>query len=244
MTDPDLVIEQDGGTLLLHLNRPARRNALTPSLLTELGDLLTGLPGDSAVRAVVLTGTGSAFSSGADLDAARHPTAGPGMTTLLHRVAIAMRNLDRPVIAAVNGPAVGAGLALALMADLRIVATDAKLVEGYIDIGVFPGAGDTYLLPRLVGTGRALRMMWTAETVTGEEAVRIGLAEECVPADEVLGVARALAARLAGRPPGVLAQIKQATYQMQTLMLPAALTLAASYAAGATGRSKSTVTVP
>lgn len=239
----ELTVEQDASTLLLSLNRHERRNALTPALLAQLGVALAEAARDPGVRTVVLTGAGSAFCSGADIDSGGRSTAtdeGSGMRPLLHKVALAMRGLDKPVIAAVNGPAVGAGLALAMMADLRVVASDARLVEGYIGIGVFPGAGDTYFLPRLVGTAQALRMMWTADTVTGEDAVRLGLAEECVPAGEVLATALALAARLAERPAKVVAQIKQATYDMQTMPLSAALDLAASYGDARTEGPQST----
>jgi 2-(1,2-epoxy-1,2-dihydrophenyl)acetyl-CoA isomerase len=231
--DSPLLVHRHEAVSTLTLNRPARRNALTRQLLVDLGRELLGAREDAGVRALVLTGAGSAFCSGADLDDARRPTgpSEPTLPSLLHGIARTMRALDKPVIAAMNGAAVGAGLALGLMTDIRIVAEDAQLSEGYIRIGLFAGAGDTYLLPRLIGTGHALRMLWTGEPISGMDAQQLGLAQQAVAREAVLTTAVDLAERIAASRRSVVGYTKQAVYEMQALSLDRALDLSAEYSA-------------
>jgi enoyl-CoA hydratase/carnithine racemase len=217
----DLLRSRDDAVLTLAFNRPARRNALTVEVLEAIADAVEGATTDGT-RCVVLTGRGGAFSSGVDLQAAvdRPDVSFP---ELLTRTGAALRTSPLPVIAAIEGPAFGAGLALALASDVRIVATDARLCEAYVKIGRFAGGGDTYWLPQLVGTGRALKMLWSGEVIDGSRAVQIGLAEEAVPPGEALATAQALAATIATAPPEVLRRTKQAVYALPSMPLDDAL---------------------
>jgi enoyl-CoA hydratase/carnithine racemase len=220
----ELRVEYRDAVVTLTLDRPTRRNALTRTLVAELEHALAIARDDEAVRAVVITGAGGAFSSGVDLDAATATTEpGPSFPEMLTSLTAAVHALEKPVLAAIEGPAYGAGLAIALAADLRVVAEDARLCEAYVRIGRFAGGGDTYWLPRVVGSGQALRMLWTGDVVTGADAHRIGLAEELVSPGNALAAALELAARIAQAPARVLGATKRAVYGMRDLPVEQAL---------------------
>jgi 2-(1,2-epoxy-1,2-dihydrophenyl)acetyl-CoA isomerase len=221
-TEPELQVACEDGVLTLTLNRPARRNALTRELIAALTDAVANAAGDASARVIVVCGAGNSFCSGVDLDAAA-TSDGPPFPQILTALTRAIRTSDRPVIAAVEGPAYGAGLALALAADIRVVAEGARLCEAYIRIGRFAGGGDTYWLPQLVGTGSALRMLWTGEVVTGHDAVPRGLADECVPDGQAWAVAADLARTIATAPPPVIARTKHAVYGMRNMPIDDAL---------------------
>jgi enoyl-CoA hydratase/carnithine racemase len=228
-----LRVEREGPVVTVTLDRPARRNALTRGLLARLRDTLAEVARDDAARCLVLTGAGGTFSSGVDLgDAAAPPGAEP-FPELLTTLTGEMRRLDKPVLAAIEGPAYGAGLALALAADIRIVAEDAQLCEAYVRIGRFAGGGDTYWLPQIVGAGHALRMLWTGDVVGGREAVSIGLAEQAVGHGASLRAAVELARRIAQAPPEVVARTKHAVHRMRTMTASDALALSVALSSAA-----------
>jgi enoyl-CoA hydratase/carnithine racemase len=206
--EPPLLVTLDDGVLSLVLNRPTRKNALTRELIASLRAALKGAGDD--VRAVVISGNGATFSSGVDLN---DPAMldGPPFAEVLHGLAAAVRALEKPVIAAVQGYAYGAGLSLALASDIRIVAPDAQLCEAYIRIGRYSGGGDTVMLPRVVGTGRALRMLWSGDSISGEQALAIGLADEL--AADAPAAAMELARTIAGKNPSAIAMTKRAVYE-------------------------------
>lgn len=189
-----------GAVALLELNRPEARNALSSALIGELVAELDRIAEDDGVRAVVLAGAGPVFCAGADLK----ELAGlddAGFAAFLERytaIGTALRGLGRPVVAAVQGAAVAGGFELMCQCDLRVVAEDARLRVGDLDIGLSPTGGLTWILPRLVGLGRARLMLYAGEAVDGREAVAIGLAERAMPAaavrDAALAIARAIAA--------------------------------------------------
>jgi enoyl-CoA hydratase/carnithine racemase len=188
---------------------------------------------DRSVRAVVLTGAGDAFCAGADLGGLREQASTAigykrHLTDHIHRIAYALEDLDQPVIAAVEGPAVGAGMDFALMCDLRVISDTARFSEGYIRVGLVPGDGGCYFLPRLIGIPRALELLWTGRFVDAEEALRIGLVSRIVPAGEALIEARELAGQLAAAPPIAVGMIKRATYQSARTDLRTALNLVSS----------------
>ena len=214
MTEPDgpLLVQHTDGVLSLLLNRPERKNALTRELIATLRATLVGAGDD--VRAVVISGNGATFSSGVDLN---DPAIldGPPFAEVLHGLARAIRALDKPVIAAVQGYAYGAGLSLALASDIRIVAPDAQLCEAYIRIGRYSGGGDTVMLPRVVGTGQALRMLWSGDSISGEHALAIGLADEL--ADDPPAAAMELARKIAGKNPSAIALTKRAVYETASM---------------------------
>jgi enoyl-CoA hydratase/carnithine racemase len=223
--EPPLLVERDDDVLSIVLNRPARKNALTRELIHGLLDALAGAGDD--IRAVVISGNGATFSSGVDLN---DPAIldGPPFAQVLHGLAGAVRACDKPVIAAVQGYAYGAGLSLALASDIRIVAPDAQLCEAYIRIGRYSGGGDTVMLPRVVGTGRALRMLWSGEALSGSDAFAIGLADEL--ADDPPAAAHALARTIASRNATAIAATKRAVYETATMAWPDALARSIEFA--------------
>ena len=203
----DLEISTAHGVTVARLNRPEKKNALSEEML----DLLR-----------VITGAGDAFCSGGDLgrrsaeSAAGDPTPLERRTRLqkvTHKVALAVEQFEKPLIAAVNGAAVGAGMDLALMCDLRVASRSARFSEGYIRVGLLPGNGGCYFLPRLVGTARALELLWTGDFVAAEEALAIGLVNHVYSDVELMQQTLELAKRLAGAPPIQVRDIKKLTYQ-------------------------------
>jgi len=213
----DLLVEQRSGVLLVTLNRPDTLNALTAGMRTGLRRIVAELPGHEDVRALVITGAGRGFCSGADLS----PGAGPGYyppTTRAERLdsnfawLARLRGLDIPVIAAINGAAAGAGMAIACACDLRIMDTGARLHTGFVRRGLGPDNALSWTLPRLAGAARALLLMWTGDPIPAEDALRFGIVEQVAPAGEALHEALALADRLAAGPALAIAAIKRAVY--------------------------------
>lgn len=149
----------------------------------------------------------------------------------MHRVALALEDVDKPVIAAVTGPAVGAGMDMALLCDLRFAGRGARFSEGYIKVGLVPGDGGCWLLPRAVGTSTALRMLWTGDFVGADEALRIGLVDEVHADEDLMDAVYAYAARLAERPPVAIRTIKRAVRQGARHDLRTALDLISSHMA-------------
>jgi enoyl-CoA hydratase/carnithine racemase len=235
MADLDWSVEGSVGTITL--NRPERRNAFTFGMVREWAARLRDVRTDDAVRVVVLTGAGDkAFCSGIDLGSISNAHA--SLTPLerksqlhdeIHQVALALEALDKPVIASINGAAVGAGLDMALMCDLRIAARSARLSEGYIKVGLTPGDGGAYYLPRLVGTAKALELLLTGDLVDADEAHRIGLVNRVVDDAELGPATRALAEQIAAAPPVTVRMIKRATYQSARADLRTSLDLISSH---------------
>jgi enoyl-CoA hydratase/carnithine racemase len=210
-----LLEERRGAVAVLSLNRPAALNALDAELVGALSRVLESAVGDPGVRTIVLTGTGGAFCSGADLkEALRDLDTG---VALGERLAAFQKNVrlivgcDKPVIAAVDGAAVGFGADLALACDLRVMSERAYLQEKFVGIGLMPDGGGTFHLARLVGLGRALELLLLGERIEAARAVELGLALRVVPEAQLLEEALALAERLADGPPLALAAIKHAT---------------------------------
>ena len=175
-------------------------NHVSVGLLRELADLFEALDGDRDIRATVLTSEGKVFCAGADL--APPGEDGPELNTLkLYEQAARLFGVAKPMIAAVQGAAVGAGLGLALVADFRIAAPEARFVANFVKLGFHPGFGISHSLPRLIGEQRAARMLLTGERVGGEAALRLGLVDEVMPLDGLLDAAIALAASIAENAP-------------------------------------------
>jgi 2-(1,2-epoxy-1,2-dihydrophenyl)acetyl-CoA isomerase len=212
-----LLVEQEGPVATLTMNRPATRNALDPELLFALGAGLRAVTADANVRAVVLTGAGDAFCSGADLkgalsDLEANADLGPRIAQF-HALIRAIVEAPQPFIAAVSGPAVGFGADLALACDLRVLGRDAYLQEKFVAIGLMPDGGGSFWLPRLVGLGRALEFLLLGTRIDADLASNLGLANRLVEPGQALIEARALAQSLALGPPLALAAIKRAVRQ-------------------------------
>jgi enoyl-CoA hydratase/carnithine racemase len=216
----DLEVSVADRVMLARLNRPEKKNALSPEMLELLRDMLTSADDDPEVRCVMITGAGDAFCSGGDLGRrskeAGDPTPLERKTRLqkvTHKVVLAVEEFEKPLIAAVNGAAVGAGMDLALMCDLRLAAASARFSEAYIRVGLIPGNGGCYFLPRIVGSARALELLWTGDFVSAEEALRIGLVNRVYPDADFVQETLAFAKRLADGPPLQQRQIKKLMYQ-------------------------------
>lgn len=218
------------------LNRPHRKNAFTLDMVHQWAAALVEAEHDRQVRVVVVTGSGEAFCSGVDLDEFKAGQRGPLqekqlLTDHVHQVAFAMEAMSKPVIAAVNGVAVGAGMDMSLMCDLRFAAASARFSEGYIRVGLVPGDGGCYYLPRIVGTATALRLLWTGEFIDAAEALRIGLVSAVYPDSEFQERVTDFAAGLAQRPPTAVQFIKRAVRGAERQDLRSALDLISSHQA-------------
>jgi len=201
---PDtILLDQREGVLTITLNRPDVLNAFNEQMLRELHDALRQAERDAAVRCVLLTGAGRGFCSGQDLRGRAGTTAFSFRESLRDRynpIITQIRTMEKPVIAAVNGVAAGAGCSLALAADMRIASDRASFIEVFARVGLVPDSGSTYLLPRLVGLGKALEIAYTAEAVDAAEALRLGLVNRVVQHDDLMPHAAALAQKLAAGP--------------------------------------------
>jgi len=229
-----LKVELQGSVLVLTLNRPEKKNAITHEMVAAWAEQLVKARTDDAVRVIVVTGSGDAFCSGADFSMMRanrqhQPEQPRGLESFVHRIAVALEDLDKPVLAAINGPAVGAGLGMALMTDIRFMADTARVAEGYINVGIFPGDGDTYYLPRLIGTARALEMFWTGDFWSAQECLDWGVVNRVFPAAELMERTMAFAQRLTTRPQAAIRTVKRATYAARNMNLRDSLGMIASY---------------
>ncbi len=198
------------------MNRPDVYNALNDKITFELQDALKGAARDKGVSVVVLTGAGKAFCSGQDLGDLKAkyvpghvPHLGPDLHKRYNPIVTRIRRMDKPVIAAVNGVAAGAGLSFALACDMRIASEKASFIEVFINVGLIPDSGSTWTLPRLVGLAKAMELCLTGDTVTAEEALRMGLVNRVVPAEELVTATAAVAQRLASLPARGLALTKR-----------------------------------
>jgi 2-(1,2-epoxy-1,2-dihydrophenyl)acetyl-CoA isomerase len=209
----DLRVEIVDRVATITLDRPDALNALTIALKEALLATFTAVAADDGVRAVVLTGAGRAFCAGQDLRERLEPDPTPLADELRLRynpLVRAMRSLDKPIVAAVNGVAAGAGASLAFACDLRIASEAATFVLAFGRIGLVPDTGATWLLPRLIGGARTAEVALVGEPVTAERAVEIGLVSRVVPADALVEEAQSLAVRLADGAPRALALTKRA----------------------------------
>ena len=191
-TDSELLYEVKDRIATITLNRPDKLNAFTGPMIDRWAASLNEAQRDPNVNVVVVTGAGKAFCSGGDVGrmGAGNPTPldnKNGLWEHIHRVPKALEAMDKPVIAMVNGVAVGAGMGMSLMCDMRIASDAARFSTGYVRVGLVPGDGDTYFLPRLIGTARALELLWTADFIEAPKALELGIVNRVVPADKLDG---------------------------------------------------------
>src|SRR5882672_8083901 len=204
MAFDNLLLERDGSVAVVTINRPKVLNALNSATVDELRRAMLELKADDAVRAIVLTGAGEkSFVAGADINelAVQTPTSGREHALIGQHVFDLIENMGKPVIAAINGYALGGGCELAMACTLRIAADTARLGQPEIALGLIPGYAGTQRLPRLVGKGRAMEMILTGAPIAADEAQRIGLVNRVVPAADLMAEARKLAAQLAKSAP-------------------------------------------
>lgn len=223
MPEPLILSERREHVAILTFNDPERLNAMTQAMGEALADAVTGLREAPSLRAVVLTGAGRAFSAGGDLgmitERAREGVAGAksggrrrnrAFMRAFYELFLSVRDLPCPTVAALNGAAVGAGLCVALACDVRIAARDAKLGLNFNRLGIHPGMGATWTLPRLVGPAHAAELLYTGRSLDGDEAARIGLVNRAVAREQVLDEALAVATAIAISAPRAVRGTKQA----------------------------------
>ena len=204
MAFDNLLVERDGAVATITINRPKVLNALNTATIDELRRAILELKADAGVRVAILTGAGEkSFVAGADINqlAVQTPTSGREHALAGQHVFDLIENMGKPVIAAINGFALGGGCELAMACTLRLAADTARLGQPEIALGLIPGYAGTQRLPRLVGKGRAMEMILTGAPISADEAYRIGLVNRVVPAADVIGEARKLAAQLASSAP-------------------------------------------
>jgi 2-(1,2-epoxy-1,2-dihydrophenyl)acetyl-CoA isomerase len=212
-----ILLEQNGGVLKITLNRPDKLNAFTDTMLDELTHAFKAADGDSSVRVVILTGAGRGFCPGQDLASAVERGAGNGnfsysehLRTHYNPLILGMRGLSKPIIAAINGVAAGAGMSLALACDYRIAAESASFIQAFVKVGLVPDSGSTWMLPRLIGMTRAMDMMLSGRKVSAQEALGMGLVNSVVPNEQLMDTANQLAQEFANAPTRTIGYIKQA----------------------------------
>ncbi|WP_374724540.1 enoyl-CoA hydratase/isomerase family protein [Calidifontibacillus erzurumensis] len=234
----DLLFEVENHIATITLNRPEAYNAFSEEMITKWIEALETVRDDDSIRVVIVKGNGKSFCAGGDVKAMQ---AGEGffkseedisstglarknsLWKKIQRIPLLLEEIDKPVIAQIHGFALGAGLDMALMCDIRIAAKSSKLSESYINVAIVPGDGGAYYLPKLVGVDKALDMFWTARMFTAEEAKEMGFVTFVVDDDELEQYTRAYAEKLANGPQTAIRFIKRAVYQSQKMDLRSAL---------------------
>lgn len=241
----DAVLYEGGedGIVVLTLNKPDLRNPISDSEMIEaLLAALDRLEGDAEARVAILTGAGKGFSSGGNIQEMKPGgslnTGSPVMTRAnyksgIQRLPLAFAKLEVPVIAAVNGAAIGAGCDLTCMCDLRIAARSARFAESFVKLGLIAGDGGSWLLPRVIGWSKAAEMALTGDMIDAEEALACGLVSQVVPDEGLMDAARALAARIAANPPHAVRMTKRLLWEGRRVDLASLLEMASAMQAAA-----------
>lgn len=228
-----LLYQKDGNLARIILDRPEKNNAFSLSMIRKWAEALQDAQDDQNIRVIVVTAKGKAFSTGGDIDTMlegkgfvggddQHESWGDkaidrkrALTNYIHKIALTLESMDKPVICGINGIALGAGLDMALMCDMRIAADDAQLSSGYVKAGLVPGDGGAFYLPRLVGVAKALEILWTGDFISAHEAERIGMVNKVVPTLELEQATLEMARKIADSPPVCVQMIKRAVYSAQ-----------------------------
>lgn len=235
-----LLIERDDAIVTLTMNQPDKRNPLTGnSAVPEFLAAIAAIQQDRSVRAVIITGSGSAFSAGGDIREMARQSSGmvDGLAIRedyrqgIQRLPLALYDLEVPTIAAVNGPAMGAGLDLACMCDLRVASTKARFAESFVKLGIIPGDGGAWFLPRLIGPSRAAELALTGDPIDTETALAWGLVSRVVDPDTLMACAKDLARRIAANSPSTVRMTKRLLHESLHSRLDSLLQMSAAYQA-------------
>jgi 2-(1,2-epoxy-1,2-dihydrophenyl)acetyl-CoA isomerase len=226
---PVLLESREGSIVTLTMNRPDRLNALDNHLPAALNEALKRIAGDTSIHVVILTGAGRAFCAGGDLSVIGKGRAAADDTELAPilrsgmQAVLKIRTMPQPVIAAVNGPAAGAGMNLALAADIRIAVEEAVFGQNFSKVGLFPDYGGTFFLPQLAGPGKAAELFYTGEMITAREALHAGIVNHVFPDDRFAAEVQSLAAKIATGPQLAIRAVKQAIFAREEQALTEAL---------------------
>lgn len=242
----DLLFSVEDSIARITLNRPERMNAFSEEMINKWIEALETVRDSDEIRAVIVSGNGRGFCAGGDIKEmakgngffkSEEDISSTGLARKnslwkkIQRVPLLLEEIDKPVIAKVHGFAFGAGLDMALMCDIRIVAESTKLSESYVNVGIVPGDGGAYFLPRLVGVDRALDMLWTGRVLTAKEAKEIGLVTFVVPDDELDTFTEDYVQKLVRGPQQAIRMMKRAVYQNQNMDLRSSLDMISSFMA-------------
>jgi enoyl-CoA hydratase/carnithine racemase len=235
----EILFDVCGGTAALTLNRPDIRNAITGNqIIEEIEDACRRVNADMAIKVMIITAKDPAFSAGGnvkDMADKKGMFAGAPARLMenyrknIQRIPLAVHEIEVPTIAAVNGPAIGAGCDLALMCDMRIASDKAKFGETFLAVGLIPGDGGAYFLPRAVGMAKACELTFTAEVIDAKTALEIGLVNDVIPHEDLMKRARELADKIAAQPTQALRMAKRLLYMGQSLTLRQMLEQSAAY---------------
>ena len=232
-----IIYEQDHRVVTITLNRPDTRNALSGDLIDGLINALEKANRDKNVGCVILTGAGKSFSSGGNLQEIKNMTTKDNMSQSqledwyrfgIQKIPLTMNAIDVPIVAAVNGHAIGAGNDLCTMCDIRIAGEDAKFSESFLRIGIIPGDGGSWFLPKIIGLSRAAEMILTCDVLDAEKALNWGLVSQIVKNEELIIQAKKIAYKIASQPPEATRRAKRLLRMSQNVSLDNALEMAAS----------------
>ncbi len=233
MTYQHILVDRQDGIVTLTLNHPENLNAMTAAMGDEVTALVQTLNQDQSARVLILTGAGRAFCAGGAIGNLQSRAAGAASAPPKHFYTrfLAIRQLDIPTIAAINGPAVGAGFCIALACDLRVAATQAKMGLNFVRLGIHPGMAATFTTPRIVGLARACEVIFTGRLYSGEEAFALGLVNRVVPRENLMDETMALAREIAANAPIAVRLAKKALYRGEADLLEAAIDVESEYQA-------------
>ncbi|MBS4214239.1 enoyl-CoA hydratase/isomerase family protein [Neobacillus rhizophilus] len=228
-----ILTEMHDGVYVIILNRPKQKNAFNKLMIDQWVEALENAKRNEDIKVILITGNESAFCSGGDLNDMKADLSPAETKDYLwrnvHRVALTIHDIDKPIICAINGIAVGAGLDMALMADIRIMAETAKVSEGYINVGLIPGDGGAYYLPRIVGYSKALELLWSGDFISASEAKEIGLVNMVYPSETFFEKSLEYAKRIAAKPQIAVRLIKRTVKQSIKSDLSSSLDLVSSH---------------
>jgi len=230
-----IIVEKAENLGRITLNRPEQLNAFNDKMGEEFQNALKDLEKDTRVRCLVITGAGRAFSAGEDIsglrerygagsdDSSKHPSLGDHLRRKYHPIITRMRNMEKPIIARLNGIAAGSGASIALASDIRIASEDAGLKQAFIGVGLVPDSGSSYFLTKMIGPGRALELIMTGRTIAAKEAEQLGLIHKVVPRDSLDSTVDTMARQLANGPTKALGLSKKIVARANTVDLYDAL---------------------
>ncbi|HKK29432.1 MAG TPA: enoyl-CoA hydratase-related protein, partial [Alphaproteobacteria bacterium] len=241
MADNLMLYEKDGRIVTITINRPEIRNSISAAdMLDAFEECFDRAARDHELSCIILTGAGTAFSSGGDVkrfsENAKNMQEFPAGTRHwyregIQRIPLCLEKVEIPIIAAVNGHAIGAGCDLAMMCDIRIASEKALMGEVFVNLGIIPGDGGAWYLPRIVGRAKAFELAFTGDVIDAEEALKIGLVHKVVPHDTLMEEAMAMAKKIAGKPPEALRMTKRLLQESEAQSLASSLEMAAGFQA-------------